>query len=65
MGGFVFGTVQPGLIRTRQKGVRGENCQWQFGNESSLESLLSKQKFGGRADVTKSRLALILHMFDN
>ena len=26
----------------------GENCQWQFGNESSDANLLSIVKFGGR-----------------
>ncbi|MCU0667409.1 MAG: hypothetical protein MUF85_02225 [Patescibacteria group bacterium] len=33
---------------TLQKVGVGENCQWQFGNESSLANWFAKMKFGGR-----------------
>jgi len=46
LGGFVFGLLSSGLTQDTL-GVPGEKCQWHFGNESSSESLLSRQKFGG------------------
>lgn len=46
--------------RHSQKGVWGENCQWQFGNESSDENWIFSREVRGSRNVTKSPLALQL-----
>ncbi len=44
--------------RKRQKGVWGENCRWQFGNEPSDENWFFNREVRGSRNVTESPLAL-------
>ena len=37
----------------------GENCQWQFGNESSDENCVFNRKVRGSRNVTKSSITIL------